>query len=57
MIVQRYWKGELSSVMVVFAGRNRCQNTFLVGDEYLGLAYFPEGERFLRHLLETRTPR
>jgi len=45
--VERYWKGELNNVVVVFTGRNSCQSTFVVGDDYLVLAYFPERERSL----------
>lgn len=45
--VERYWKGRFNEEVTVFTGRNDCKTTFVVGDEYLVLAYRPDGERDL----------
>ena len=45
--IERYWKGQLDEEVIVFTGRNDCAAHFAVGDEYLVLAYVPDGERDL----------
>jgi hypothetical protein len=45
--VERYWKGHVNRRVVVFTGRNDCETRFEVGEEYLVLAYVPDGERDL----------
>jgi len=45
--IERYYKGQLDEEVIVFTGRNDCAAHFAVGDEYLVLAYVPDGERDL----------
>jgi hypothetical protein len=44
--VNSFWKGRLPGKVTIFT-RGGCETTFLVGEEYLVLAYVPDGERAL----------
>jgi len=45
--VERYWKGRFNREVLVFTGRTDCETRFIVGEEYLVLAYIPDGEHDL----------
>jgi len=45
--VERYWKGQPAEDVIVFTGPGDCAAHFQVGDEYLVLAYVPEGKEHL----------
>lgn len=45
--VEKYWKGQLTDEVIVFTGPNDCAAHFAVGDEYLVLAYVPDGKDHL----------
>jgi hypothetical protein len=45
--VDRYWKGKFHKTVIVFSGRNDCETHFVVGEEYLVLAYVPDSEHDL----------
>jgi hypothetical protein len=45
--VEKYWKGHLTEEVIVFTGPSDCASYFVVGDEYLVLAYVPEGKQDL----------
>src|SRR5574341_565310 len=45
--VESFWKGQPTEEVVVFTGPGDCAAHFQVGDEYLVLAYVPEGKEYL----------
>lgn len=45
--LEKYWKGQLTDEVVVFTGPSNCAAHFAVGEEYLVLAYVPDGKDHL----------
>jgi hypothetical protein len=50
---ERYWKGQFNEEVIVFTGRNDCASHFVVGDEYLVLAYVLDGDLYTDICMKT----